>query len=117
VAQQVNPVKVAASFPALAAAIQDNISMSIRTDDLSAWVTLALRVQKGSVRSLPFVEGTISTVRPDFDKIHALVERALKPPAKSTTTKKPGSGGTGGSGGSSSGAQQGKAVDIKESCN
>ena len=115
VTQQINPVKVAGSFPALAATIQDNISMSIRTDDLSAWVTLALRVQKGSVRSLPFVEGLISTVRPDYDKIHTLVQQALKPPAKSTpkaTPKKPSTGGP-----SPSVPQGGKAVDVKESCN
>ncbi len=118
VTQQINPVKVASSFPELAAAIQDNISMSIRTDDLSAWVTLAQRVQKGQVRSLPFVEGTISTVNPDFDRIHTMVERALKPPAKATPKKPtPGaSSGTGGSAGSPTPAPAGKAVDVKESC-
>jgi hypothetical protein len=75
-------------------------------------------VQKGQVRSLPFVEGTISTVNPDFDKIHKMVERALKPPAKKPTTKKPTTGGSGATPAPSTPtpAPAGKAVDVKESC-
>jgi len=112
--QQVNPVTVARSFPALADAIRKNISMSIRLDDLGAWVTLAERVQKGSVRSLPFVEGVISTVNPDFDTIHNLVQQALQPPSstpsatrkhKRTTTP-----------GTAAPTTSGKAVDVKEAC-
>ena len=84
-------------------------------DDLGAWVTLAQRVQKGRVRSLPFVEGVISTVRPDFDKIHALVQQALQTPSStSSATKKPKKT-TGGSG-SATTATSGKAVDVKEAC-
>ncbi len=115
VTQQVNPVKVAQSFPALAQAIRENISMSIRLDDLGAWVTLALKVQKGNVRSLPFVEGVISTVRPDYDRIHTLVQDALEPPATTTTKKKPKKPSTG-TPGSTTPATTGKAVDVKEAC-
>jgi LCP family protein required for cell wall assembly len=113
VTQQVNPVNVARSFPALADAIRQNISMSIRLDDLGAWVTLALKVQKGHVRSLPFVEGVISTVRPDVDKMHELVQQALTAPA--TTKKKPKKPSTG-TQGSTPPATSGKAVDVKDAC-
>jgi LCP family protein required for cell wall assembly len=112
--QQVNPVTVARSFPALADAIRKNISMSIRLADLGAWVTLAQRVQTGSVRSLPFVEGLISTVHPDFDKIHSLVELALQSPGSTpSATKKPKK--TTGSG-SATPVTSGKAVDVREAC-
>ena len=110
VTQQVNPVNVAASFPALADAIRQNISMSIRLDDLGAWVALALKVQKGHVRSLPFVEGVISTVRPDIEKMHELVQTALTaPPATKKKAKKP-------SNGTTTPAAPGKAVDVKDAC-
>jgi LCP family protein required for cell wall assembly len=113
--QQVNPVNVARSFPALAEAIRQNISMSIRLEDLGAWVTLAQRVQKGRVRSLPFVQGVISTVHPDFDRIHTLVQQALQPPATTgSTTKKP-KRTTGGSG-STTAVTSEKAVDVKDAC-
>jgi LCP family protein required for cell wall assembly len=112
--QQVNPVTVARSFPALADAIRKNISMSIRLNDLGAWVTLAERVQKGSVRSLPFVEGVISTVHPDFDKVQSLVDQALQPPSSTpSATKKPKR--TTGSGDATPGTS-GTAVDVKEAC-
>ena len=115
VTQQVNPVTVARSFPALAEAIRQNISMSIRLKDLGAWVTLAQRVQKGRVRSLPFVEGVISTVHPDFDKIHSLVEQALQPPSSTpSATKKPKK--STGTSGSATTVTSGKAVDVKEAC-
>jgi polyisoprenyl-teichoic acid--peptidoglycan teichoic acid transferase len=115
VTQQVNPVTVARSFPALAEAIRQNISMSIRLDDLGAWVTLAERVQKGRVRSLPFVEGVISTVHPDFDRIHSMVQQGLEPPSSTpSATKKPRRT-TSGSG-SATRATSDTAVDVKEAC-
>jgi LCP family protein required for cell wall assembly len=116
--QQVNPVTVARSFPALAEAIRENLSMSIRLDDLGAWVTLAERVQKGSVRSLPFVEGVISTVHPDFDKIHAMVQQALQQPVStpSATKKKRHTTGSPGSTPAPTTPSTGQAVDVKEAC-
>jgi sigma54-dependent transcription regulator len=113
VAQQADPLKLAQSFPALAAAIRKNISMSISLKDLGAWADLATRVQKGQVRSLPFVEGLISTVRPDFDRMHELVQKALvPPPKKSTPTKKP----TTGTPGSTPTTPSSKAVNVKDTC-
>jgi LCP family protein required for cell wall assembly len=113
--QQVNPVTVARSFPALAEAIRQNLSMSIRLDDLGAWVTLAERVQKGSVRSLPFVEGVISTVHPDFDKIHTLVQQALQQPAPQPSATRRKRHTTGGPT-STPTPSTGQAVDVKEAC-
>jgi sigma54-dependent transcription regulator len=114
VAEQADPLKLAQRFPALAAAIRKNISMSISLKDLGAWAELATRVQKGQVRSLPFVEGLINTVHPDFDRMHQLVQKALTapPPKKSTPTKKP----TTGTPGSTPTTPSSKAVDVKDTC-
>ncbi len=60
---------------------RDNIQTGIRSQDLPAWVTLVQRVQKGKITSLPLTNKVISTVNPDFDEIHALVQKAIDPPA------------------------------------
>ncbi len=78
--QQVDPVTLARSFPALARAAQRNIRTDIGLDELNAWVELGRRVQGASVRSLPFTDQVINTVRPDFVAVHALVRKALQAP-------------------------------------
>jgi LCP family protein required for cell wall assembly len=121
ISQQVDPLTLAQSFPQLAKSIQKDMSTSIPLDDLGSWVTLALRIKSAHVRSLPFTDAVISTGNPDFDKIHALVQKAVQPPAATrnpspapsrTTTKKPGSSTT------TTKPQQdpGKAVDVKDVC-
>lgn len=87
IAQQANPANLAKAFPALADAAKNNISTSIQEEDLSAWVTLTLRVKKaGSIRSLPFTSKVVgSTANPDYDQIHRLVQNALVDPAVSST--------------------------------
>jgi len=90
--QQADPTAMARNFSDLAAAAKDNISTNIRLDELDAWITLALRVKKSSVRSLAFTNDVISTVRPDFDEMRRLVAVALRPPPvapKPTATVKP----------------------------
>jgi LCP family protein required for cell wall assembly len=89
-AQQVDPVTLARSFPALARTAQRNIRTDIGLDELSAWVELGHRVQGASVRSLPFTDQVINTVRPDFAKVHALVRKALQAPAPTAAPPKPG---------------------------
>ena len=76
-AQQTDPATLAAHFPAIARAAQQNIRTDIALDDLDAWVELAQRVRGASVTSLPFTPDVIDTANPDFAKVHALVRRAL----------------------------------------
>ncbi len=78
---QANPVRLLAKYPALAKVAKTNIQTGIRSQDLGAWVTLVQRVQKARIRSLPLTNKVISTVDPDFDQIHALVQKAIDPPA------------------------------------
>lgn len=95
---QSNPVSLLAKYPALAKVAKNNIQTGISATELSAWVTLVQRVQKGKIRSLPLVKGVIDTVNPDFNQIHQLVQKAINPPAatskpsatpKATSTKAP----------------------------
>src|SRR4051794_34800131 len=79
---QSNPVKLLASYPKLAKVLKDNLQTDVPRSDLSAWVTLVERVQKGGIVSLPFTNDVISTVHPDFAKIRSYVAESLRPPAK-----------------------------------
>jgi polyisoprenyl-teichoic acid--peptidoglycan teichoic acid transferase len=74
------------SYPQLAKVVKDNVSIDIPREQLSAWVDLALRIQKGgSIRSLPFTSDVVHPGNPDFARIRALVKKSLKPPASSPT--------------------------------
>ena len=79
---QSNPVKLLASYPKLAKVLKDNLQTDVPRSDLSAWVTLVERVQKGGIVSLPFTNDVISTVNPDFGKIRSYVAESLQAPAK-----------------------------------
>jgi len=98
---QVDPVIMALRFPLLARAAKHNISTGIPLSDLDAWVTLSKRVKDGKVTSLPFTREVVDVAEPDFDRVHQLVQRAIRrseagptpqdrpgpTPPRSTTTK------------------------------
>jgi LCP family protein required for cell wall assembly len=86
---QSNPVRLVASYPKLAQVLKDNLQTDVPQSDLSAWVTLVQRVQKGGIVSLPFTNDVISTVHPDFNRIRALVQESLQPPKQQTQTSTP----------------------------
>jgi anionic cell wall polymer biosynthesis LytR-Cps2A-Psr (LCP) family protein len=118
VTSQTNPVTLARAFPDIAAAIKDDLRMSIPIEDLSAWVTLLLRVKSGHIRSLPFTQSNVSTSHPDFEKIHRMVQDAIAGqsttvPKKKPTTKPSGSTPTAGT---PAPADTTKAVDVKDVC-
>ena len=82
---QSNPVRLLASYPKLAKVLKDNLQTDVPQSDLSAWVTLVQRVQKGGIVSLPFTNDVISTVNPDFNRIRSLVRESLQPPKPAST--------------------------------
>ena len=96
--QQADPVGLLQSYPQLAKVVKDNVSIDIPRDELSAWVDLALRIQKGgSIRSLPLTANVVHPGNPDFAKIRKLVKKGLEaarrrrrsrpaPPRRATTT-------------------------------
>lgn len=95
--RQVNPVTMINRYPALAKVAKDNIQADVTMAQLPAWSELVTRMQKGSIRSLPFTGSLINLNRPDYPKIHQMVEEALTPPepagpsASATATSTPSS--------------------------
>ncbi len=88
---QVNPVVMLGKYPALAQVAQENITTDLAATELSAWVNLVQRIQKGTLSSLTFTADNINTTRPDFAKIRQLVQDAVAapPPTSSATTTGP----------------------------
>ena len=85
--QQADPVGLLQSYPQLAKVVKNNVSIDIPRDELSAWVDLALRIQKGgSIRSLPLTANVVRPGNPDFAKIRALVKKGLKQPSARPAT-------------------------------
>lgn len=88
--EQADPVSLLRRYPQLAKVVKDNVTIDIPRDELSAWVDLVLRIQKGgSIRSLPLTSTVIHPANPDFAKIHALVKKSLKPKKAATSTASP----------------------------
>lgn len=83
---QTNPMQLLQKYPKLASVAKHNISTDVRQQDLEAWVDLVQRIQDGSIRSLPLTNQVISTVHPDFEAIHALVQDAIHSAPTSTPT-------------------------------
>jgi LCP family protein required for cell wall assembly len=93
VVNQSDPVKLALAFPAIAKAAKNNLSTGIPQRELEAWVDLSQRVKNGSVRSLPFTDQVITNrADPDYDEIHELVQKALRPVVKATPAPVPSTG-------------------------
>jgi polyisoprenyl-teichoic acid--peptidoglycan teichoic acid transferase len=94
--EQADPVSLLSRYPQIASVVKDNVNVDIPSSQLPAWVDLVLRIQEGnSIRSLPLTSNVVSPARPDFDEIHALVQRSLTPkaptatPAPTTSTEAP----------------------------
>ena len=78
---QVNPTSMLVRYPALAKTLQDNVTVDIPQQDLKAWAELVLRIQDGgTIKSLPLTNKNIDVNRPDYDKIHTMVDEAINPP-------------------------------------
>lgn len=92
---QVNPTTMITRYPALAKTLEDNVRVDIPRQDLDEWAELVLRIQKGgSIESLPLTNQNIDVNDPDYEKIHAMVDKAINPPEpkkkpSSSTTPKP----------------------------
>lgn len=108
IVKQAKPTVLLGQYQQILAAAGDNISSDIAVDELPAFVTLVERIQKAKITSLPFTPQLVNVARPDFDAMHAMVQRALHPPTPSsvssttTTTTSPSHSATTPSGGKSS---------------
>jgi LCP family protein required for cell wall assembly len=86
---QVNPVKMLASYGKLASVLTHNVSVDIPQQALPAWVELIQRIQKGTIKSLPVTNQVVNVSNPDFAKIRKLVQAAIHPVTTPTSTTTP----------------------------
>ena len=90
---QVNPTSMITRYPALAQTLEDNVRVDIPQQDLDEWAELVLRIQKGGkIESLPLTNENIDVNDPDYEKIHAMVDKAVDPPEptkKKSSTPEP----------------------------
>jgi len=122
--ERADPLTLLRRYESLAATAQEIVATDIPQDKVAAFATLGIRVQGGSVRSLPFTDVIINPANPDFDAIQAEVQAALAPPAPvptPTTDEDGGAGATTPEPGSDStpapGPQEGSgAVDLTSVC-
>lgn len=87
---QVNPTSMLVRYPKLAKTLEDNVKVDIPQQDLKAWSELVLRIQdKGKIQSLPLTNKNIDVNKPDYAKIHAMVDEAISPPPPAPKTSTP----------------------------
>ena len=79
---QVDAQTLLTRYPQIAQATKENLTIDIPLEDLPAWIDLLPRMQKaGKLRSLPFSNLNIHPGNPDFARIRAMVDEALRPAA------------------------------------
>jgi LCP family protein required for cell wall assembly len=132
ISQQTNPVVLARAFPELARAVQKDMSTSVRLDDVSAWVTLLLRVKNAHIRSLPFTDANINTANPNFAYMKRKVQEAITTPSPEPSASRPSGSATSApkasattpsstskpraSASATTPSDPGSAVDVKQAC-
>jgi LCP family protein required for cell wall assembly len=80
IAEQTNPFTLLTRYLQLESAVRDNIKTDIGRQRLEDFAELALRVQDGEMRSLPFTNEIIQYHSPDFDLIRQFVQDSLEAP-------------------------------------
>ena len=100
-----DPITVLRRYESLAGTARRIVSTDIPQEMVPAFAELALRVQNGQVRTLPFTDKVIFSGSPDYVLMKQLVDEALTPPAPPSTDEREGdqSGQGGSDGGSDSG--------------
>lgn len=77
VVDQADPLSLLQRYPQIIGAVGDNVSTDIPASDLDEWAQLGLRVQRGTMRSLPFTSSNTDTGNPNFSDIRARVYEAV----------------------------------------
>lgn len=85
-----DPLTVLRRYESLASTAQRIVSTDIPTSMVPAFAELALRVQSGAVRSLPFTDTLINSGNPDYVFIQQQVTKALMPPPEPSPAATPG---------------------------
>lgn len=120
--QQISPKTVVLKFEDIASAGRELVSTDLPLGEVDRFVDLALAARSKPVRTVSFVPPLIHTSRPDIDKIHDEVEKALNPrkapAAKPAKPRRPADQGTtGGAIGSLQGGYAAnQAADLGSVC-
>jgi LCP family protein required for cell wall assembly len=78
---QVNPAEMLGQYAKIAKIAKDNIYTDIPGANLPAFVELIERVQKSKIGSVALTgKQGIDSLDPDYDKIRAMVQKAINPP-------------------------------------
>jgi LCP family protein required for cell wall assembly len=108
-ARQLSPMAVLANVEALAEASQVLVRTDIPTSDVPGLLQVAQRARGQAIDAVSLVPPLVDPARPDYDEVHAIVERVLagEPAAGDAATDGPGDGGIGNAGSSASATQTG----------
>jgi LCP family protein required for cell wall assembly len=109
-----DPLTVLRRYESLAGTARRIVSTDIPQEMVPAFAELALRVQDGQVRTLPFTNKVISTGAPDYALMRQLVSDALTPPPPASPTPTPSAGGSGTSTSSGGDADSGTSGGSSE---
>lgn len=116
---QLKPQTVLMSFEDIAQAGTELLSTDLPQSEVGRFMDLALKARSKPVKSVSFVPPAINTSNPDLDKIRAMVDNAINPPAKAKQKPKKvqSSGTTGGSIGSlREGYAANESADVGSAC-
>jgi LCP family protein required for cell wall assembly len=76
--QQLSPTTVVTKFEDIAKASEKLVTTDLPASELGRFAELAMKARSKPVRTVSFVPPAISTSHPDVDKIHAMVQTAVK---------------------------------------
>lgn len=82
VLKQMDPATVLSRFQQIAGAGQKLVKTDIPSGMLATYVDLAIQAKSKSITPLELVPPTVNVIHPNFDEIHALVQKALNPSSK-----------------------------------
>ncbi|WP_051299402.1 LCP family protein [Arthrobacter castelli] len=77
VTDSVNPASIASSFIDLVQAAENNVSTSIRINELDAMIDLLFKVREQGISSHPITPEVTNPAAPDFDFLHQWVDKKI----------------------------------------
>ena len=86
VVEQVNPLRMIQRYPQIVGVAGDNVKADISQEELPAFGELVLRVQDGTIQSLPFTIENTNVGNPDYRRLRTMVAEAIEPPEPAATT-------------------------------
>ncbi|MGB7448918.1 MAG: LCP family protein [Ornithinimicrobium sp.] len=85
VVEQVNPLRMIRRYPQIVGVAGDNVTADIAQDELPAFAELVLRVQNGTIKSLPFTVENTNVGNPDYPRLRRMVAEAIEPAPEPAT--------------------------------